>query len=218
MNRREAPARKAGRQKADIAEQTKADIIEAALHCFATSGYNSTTLRDIADRARTTHGLIRHHFGSKENLWKCCVAFVTERTAEVQLPLLEHVTPENAIDSFKLVVRALVENAAKYPDLWRLLAFEALKDSERLDFLMEIVWPVHQRIAPLFEIVQEQGYLQNFDNDSFFLFVVCLGAIPFAISPFSDKLYAEDIFSEEQRQMHTDLVIDTLIGSQVPTA
>lgn len=210
MDHLETRKKRVGKQSTDAAEKTKHDILVASLHCFATKGYTSTTLRDIAEQAHTTHGLIRHHFGSKENLWKRCTSYVVDQVAQLQLPVLSQVTPENAVESFKAVIRTMIYNAAKYPDLWRLLTFEALKDSERLDYLLDIVRPIHNKITPLFKQVQSQGYFLNFNNDNFFLFIVSMGAIPFAMSPFSNKICNIDILSEKQIQAHADLVIDTL--------
>lgn len=204
--------RKVGKKPADVAEQTKRDILKAGLQCFAAAGYNSTSLREIAREANISHGLLRHHFGTKDDLWKACVVFVTEQVAKSQSLLLDQVTPENALESFVAIVRVFIESSAKYPTLWRMLAFEALKDSDRLDHVLQIVWPTHAKIAPLFKTVQQQGHLSNFTNESFFLFVISLGALPFALAPFSNRLCATDILSKEQREKHANLVIDTLFG------
>jgi len=213
MNHSISNLKKVGKQPADVAEQTKRDILKASLHCFAAEGFNSTTLRKIAEQANTTHGLLRHHFGSKDNLWKACVSIGVEQTTEMQVPVLKQVTNENAVESFKLVARALVYNAAKEPDVWRLLTFEALKGTDRLDYILKLILPIHKQIKPLFEIVQKQGYFQDFNSNNFFLFVVSLGALPFAIYPFSNKLCGTNILSEKQAREHADLVIDTLFRS-----
>ncbi|GIJ44020.1 TetR family transcriptional regulator [Virgisporangium aliadipatigenens] len=54
-------------------EGHRAAIIEAARHAFAERGYNRTTLRDIAQRAGVTHGLITRQFASKERLFLAAV-------------------------------------------------------------------------------------------------------------------------------------------------
>ncbi len=203
---------KVGKKPADVAEQTKRNILKAGLECFAAAGYNSTSLREIALQADISHGLLRYHFGSKDDLWRACVAFVTDQVADSQLSVLDQVTPENALESFEAIVRVFIESSAQYPTLWRMLAFEALKDSDRLDHVFQLVWPIHAKIAPLFKVVQRQGHLPNFTNESFFLFVVSLGALPFALAPFSNRLCATDILSKEQRENHANLVIDTLFG------
>lgn len=201
---------RSGRQSAEVAERTKQRILDAALDCFANQGFTSTSLRDIAERAGTTHGLPRHHFGSKEELWKACAAAEVDRLLELQLPALEQVTPETALDAFEEVVTAFLRGAATNPHFWRLVAFEALKGSERLDYLIGLALPQHARIAELFSMVQEQGYLQEFDNNSFFLSLVCLGALPFALSPLTSMLTSSDILADEARERHVHMVLQTL--------
>lgn len=46
-------------------------LIDAAIRCFAASGFD-VSVRAIAATADVTAGLIRHHFGSKEELRRSC--------------------------------------------------------------------------------------------------------------------------------------------------
>ena len=50
----------------------RARIREAAIELFGKVGYERATTRAIAEAAGVTSGLIRHHFGSKENLLAAC--------------------------------------------------------------------------------------------------------------------------------------------------
>ena len=43
-------------------------ILDAALECFSTLGYEQTTLADIRAKAGASTGSIYHHFGSKERI------------------------------------------------------------------------------------------------------------------------------------------------------
>jgi TetR/AcrR family transcriptional regulator, regulator of cefoperazone and chloramphenicol sensitivity len=54
----------------------RARIREAALRLFAERGVDGTTVRDIASAAGVSTGLIRHHFGSKEDLRAACDSYV----------------------------------------------------------------------------------------------------------------------------------------------
>lgn len=56
----------------------KARLRDAAIEAFATKGFDES-LRAIALRAGVTAGLVRHHFGSKENLRAECDATVLLR-------------------------------------------------------------------------------------------------------------------------------------------
>lgn len=48
---------------------TRDQLIVAARELFAERGYDAATTREIAARAGVDPGMIRHHFGSKENLF-----------------------------------------------------------------------------------------------------------------------------------------------------
>ncbi|MGJ6963800.1 TetR family transcriptional regulator [Streptosporangium sp. G11] len=50
-------------------EASKAAILEAARAAFAERGYARATIREIAQRAGVTHGLVMRHFPSKEQLF-----------------------------------------------------------------------------------------------------------------------------------------------------
>lgn len=50
----------------------RARIRDAALRLFAERGVDGATIRDIARAAGVSGGLVRHHFGSKEDLRQAC--------------------------------------------------------------------------------------------------------------------------------------------------
>ena len=57
------------RKKKEEAQQTRQQLIEAAIGQFATRGVASTTLTDIADAAKVTRGAIYWHFTSKTEIF-----------------------------------------------------------------------------------------------------------------------------------------------------
>ena len=193
-----------------MARKTRAKILKAALICFANNGFTSTTLREVADEAETTHGLVRHYFGSKHLLWQACVSSALKQAIRMQRPFLRNVNKENAVTRFKSVIRALIRHSARNPELWKLLIFEALKDSERLDHMFDIVVPVHRRIDPLFHLVQEQGHLTDYTADEFFLILISLGAFPFAVSPMTNKLLKKTLQSRDHLKAHEERITNAL--------
>lgn len=53
------------------ARETRAKLIEAALHLFAEKGVDSTSIKDIAREARVAQGLLYHYFTGKDDLlWR----------------------------------------------------------------------------------------------------------------------------------------------------
>jgi len=54
----------------------RARIRDAAIELFADRGIEGATIRDIAQKAGVSSGLLRHHFGSKEGLRDACDEYV----------------------------------------------------------------------------------------------------------------------------------------------
>ena len=66
----------------------RARIREAALEHFAREGYDRATIRAIAKTAGVSAGLLRHHYGSKEDLREACDHYVFEMLHRVNAGLL----------------------------------------------------------------------------------------------------------------------------------
>ena len=60
-------------------QQTRRNILDAAIECFAELGFDGTNFREISRRCGADRPLILYHFGSKENLWKDAVEAVEQR-------------------------------------------------------------------------------------------------------------------------------------------
>lgn len=56
----------------------RARIRDAALVSFTEYGFDRATIRDIARAAGVSPGLVRHHFGSKDDLRKACDSYALE--------------------------------------------------------------------------------------------------------------------------------------------
>jgi len=62
----------------------RARIRDAALRLFAERGLDGTTIRDIAKEAGVSGGLIRHHFGSKDDLRAACDSHVLDQLMRIK--------------------------------------------------------------------------------------------------------------------------------------
>jgi TetR/AcrR family transcriptional regulator, regulator of cefoperazone and chloramphenicol sensitivity len=91
---------------------SRARLRDAAVRLFAERGVAGTSVRDIAEAAGVTAGLITHHFGSKERL----KATVDELMVEVfTAPLAAHSDrPSPTADA---VAEALAHSMAAHPEL-----------------------------------------------------------------------------------------------------
>jgi AcrR family transcriptional regulator len=70
------------RSAADLT--ARARIRDAALRLFAERGLDGTTIRDIAREAGVSGGLIRHHFGSKDDLRAACDSYALDQLMRIK--------------------------------------------------------------------------------------------------------------------------------------
>ncbi len=66
----------------------RARIRDAAVSLFAERGIKGTSVREIAAEAGVSLGLVRHHFGSKEDLRAACDAYVLDRLMRLKEEIL----------------------------------------------------------------------------------------------------------------------------------
>ncbi|GAA3282484.1 MULTISPECIES: TetR/AcrR family transcriptional regulator [Dactylosporangium] len=66
----------------------RARIRDAAIKLFAEKGAEGTTVREIAQAAGVSPGLLRHHFGSKEGLREVCDEYVLDRAMGIKEEIL----------------------------------------------------------------------------------------------------------------------------------
>ena len=181
--------KKVGRQPQAVAEKTKMDIINSAAKVFAERGFDGANLRIISEKAKTTHGMIRHYFGTKEELWKTVVDHLINQFAIHQIPILEHMEDIDPVQLLKSYVRNYVQMSAKYPELGAIICNEGRKKGKRLNYILKYAIPFHRAIDPVFQAVQKKGLLTKYNtHDKFFLFLTTTAMIPMSLSSLTDKL------------------------------
>ncbi len=80
----------------------RARIRDAAIALFAERGIDGATIRDIAQAAEVSSGLLRHHFGSKEGLRDACDEFAMAQLTTMQvrfaeMNVLDRISPETLL-------------------------------------------------------------------------------------------------------------------------
>jgi AcrR family transcriptional regulator len=70
-----------------MSDSSRADILEAAAHCFMERGYAATSIDDVARRLGATKGRIYHHYSSKSDLFADVFRFGMEMNYRAVEPL-----------------------------------------------------------------------------------------------------------------------------------
>ncbi len=73
----------------------RARIRDAAIKLFTERGIEGASIRDIAGEAGVSSGLLRHHFGSKDELRRACDEYARDRLFELGRELVDEVGLEN---------------------------------------------------------------------------------------------------------------------------
>lgn len=79
-------------------EQRYKDILNAALNLFIRKGYAATKIKDIADAAGMSVGLLFHYFESKESLYMELMRFGTEGPKE----MLRGISVQDSLSFFEM--------------------------------------------------------------------------------------------------------------------
>lgn len=202
--------RKLGKQPREVSEMTKERIIHAALTEFANEGFFAAKLRNIADHAGTTHNLIRHHFGSKEDLWKAVVDYGLQLN-EVRLKqIIDAQGSMHPVALFKTFIRSHIAFMASHIELSKILLHNNTRNSPHLDYIVEKQRGVLRVAEPIFNKVKAFGYFKDFDHESFSIYMRAITETPLATWDMTNKMLEEDIRSEEGIARHTERVINLL--------
>jgi len=113
------------------ARDRRLQIMRAAKELFARQGFEGTTTREIAQRARVNEAIIFRHFPSKEDLYWAIIDSESERAG--WLPALEQLLQSGASDReiFAGIAEDILVRRIKEENLSRLLLFSALENQQR---------------------------------------------------------------------------------------
>jgi len=120
------------RPRAEKAEPSRKQLMNAAIDCFARLGYQGTSIDRIARDAGVTKGAVYYHFRDKEEL---LFEAVKDRIGGFEQQVLEEVTPaRDAVDNLRHVVDACFFHAtvSNHRRFIITLMIEALDTNPRL--------------------------------------------------------------------------------------
>jgi TetR/AcrR family transcriptional regulator len=199
-----------GKQSEEVSKKTKKKIILSALKIFAHEGFFNAKLRDIAALAGTTHSLIRHHFGSKEDLWKAVVDYGLRMHVDRLKQIITDSASMDPVDIHKLFVKTYVLATVRNTELSKILLHDSSRTSPHLDYLYEKQKEINDAAKPIFDRVQAKGYFKGFDNESFTVYVRALVETPIATWDLTNKMIKHDIRSEKGLALHTERILNFL--------
>lgn len=206
-----------GKRSAEDALATREAILKAALKLFAEKGFDGTSLRDIAAEVGISHGIIRHHFGSKMVIWEAVAGTVFDYFKASLLPSVglenEDAHEAKPLEAFRNLVSRFIQISLEAPEYARLFVQETRQDSERAKYCAERFVDLHLAIGELFTRAQKASTcLDNYNNDSFFYALMSLTYFKI-LHPTLGSPDIETATDKENSNMH-DFILSVLFAAE----
>lgn len=167
-----------GRPPGADADRTRAAILDAALEAFADRGFDGASIREITGAAGVGHNLVRHYFGSKDDLWRATVHHALDPAGECMAAVFDGGL-EGADETMRAVIDVLVSDEVN-PAAVRLLVSEALRGGPRFDQIYdEVLAPAGDAFVAYFRTERES--LADADPRvlGLYVFAAVFGALAF---------------------------------------
>ncbi len=203
-----------GKQPKEVSEKTKETVLKAALKIFAREGFYNAKLREIAELAGTTHGLIRHHFGLKDDLYKAVIDYGLKLHENKLLKIIESNKSDDPLALFKEFITSYVSIVVKNPELSKIMMHNNSSTSPHFGYIVERQKKLHSIIEPVFMRLKKLGYFEDFDHYSFLVYVCALVEIPIAMGNMTKKMMGEDMSSRKGIALHTKRVLKFLFHEE----
>lgn len=157
----------------------KDDILTAAIELFSAHGYKGVSIREIATKADIHFATIRHHFSSKEELYKACISRHGESRLESAQKFLgtDPKSKEDMKVRFRLAIEDVFRIHNENPFLTKLILQEIETGSKNTDaVLKKTMLAMTEVFVHFFKACQKKKYL-SIDVDPLFLTQSLMGTL-----------------------------------------
>lgn len=196
-------------------KSTRDQILDAALECFAQTGYSATSLNDIVAEVGIRRQSLLHHFASKETLY----GEVFERLLSDWFARLAGAIESTATGWPKVeqVLRAGFGFFADNPSYVTLMRREAIDGGSHLGIdLAAVLRPMFDQAADYFRREMAAGNFREQNPEQ--LLLTGYGALLsyFSDAPFLEGLLDEDPFAPAALDRRCEHIIDFFSAALIP--
>ena len=201
------------RKKQDRTEQTRSNLMDAALALFSEQGFDGVSIRDLENTASVQRGLLAYHFKDKEGLWIAMADRTFQEMNEAMTAPMNVMRDLNPREQIRIVVRHYVRFCASSPALVRLMTQEARHSSWRISYLVDT--HIQNIVKSLREPVVEGLGLSERDFMHWYYLFAGGSSLLFSHAPERDLLFPNLTNDESMIERHADLMINALLGQTI---
>ena len=203
---RPAPA-----QRSRKLENTHTAILESALAHFARRGFEGASTREITQTAGVRHGMIRHIYGSKDQLWREVIGYLFQRMHE-EMPPAADLETQDDLAYWKKWLRWYIGYCARHPEHARLMIQQSIMQGPRLEWAAEqFIRSRHLQHFPTLERMKAKGHLPDVDTVSLFFMITAACQMTYVLAPEIKAVDGRDVFDPREIERHIDAVIKTFV-------
>ena len=174
-------------------------ILQHALDCFGTYGFEGASTRTIAERAQTSHTLVLYHFHSKEHLWMATMEDALRRYTTEMTTHLRTCAAESAHSALRTFIEQFVRLSARHPQIHRILTMESNQGTARLKWVIDQFLRDHfTMVCALIRRGQAEGTVRQCDPARLYYHIIGSAGTPFTIATEYEAITGRDVFSEAE--------------------
>ena len=178
-----------------LEEDPKTRILQAALRLFAKKGYDGTTTKDLAEKAKVAEGTIFRHFSNKKAI---LVEVATNGWIEILTDLLTELSEMGDYQAISQVMRRRMVNMHDNVDLLRVCFIEAQYHPElREKIQLDVISKMTDVAEAFFETAMDKGIYRRMNPK--IVAQVFLGM--FAIAGFSEETIVDPSSPQAMKEM-----------------
>ena len=140
--------------------ETRIEIIDAAMELFANKGYHETTMSDVVEASNTSKGTVYYYFDNKQELFETMINDVISRLYNS----FERIAEKDC--SVKEKLKKMMEVHANFYKKNYKLAFSIFMEGKKIDAdCKEEIWRWHKKFNSLVENVMKDGVEEGLLKD-----------------------------------------------------
>lgn len=178
-------------------DEVREKIVEAALRCFGTFGFEGTSTRAVAELAEVTHSLVLYHFRSKEQLW---ISAMDSALSAYTSRIKEYLgAAKSGADGVRIFIEQFIRMSAEHPQIHRILTTEGNQGTSRLQWVIENYLREHfEMVRDLIRKGQQEGAVRQCDPARLYYMLLGSCGTLFTVSTEYRELTGRDVFSETE--------------------
>lgn len=184
-------------------------IFKTTLKVIADKGYESATMKEIAEEAEVSRTSLNYHFGSKEVLWKQSVSYLTQQFIKEFNEHQKFNKDLEGLQLLKMVVRQIVHFNARFPEFHKIATLEMMKQTDRSHWITEnMIKPLFAQTKDLFKTLRDQGVIKKISPQHQSSLLLGMANTIYLNAVIYEKIFEIDPFDNEQINRHADAVIE----------